>query len=592
MGKHRTPARTEQPAVGGRSRNYPALSQEILRCANSDIAHTEFLRQIAGLLLDFSGCDMVELRERRKQSQCYRCEATHGPGQPISLKVVRCSEQGENPLLAPASEVPGIEDLCRMVIEGPGRRSAARFAKGGGFWTGSAKDSLPLALGLDAVGARRLRRGIAHCLSLAMLPITAGRETIGLLQLRSSRENHFQQSDIDCYETVTQTLGTALVSQRAHALLRERIKELTCLYQLAQLAERPGIRLGEILQGVVELLPAAWQYPAIAAARIVFDGRCYDTAGFPQCIHRQSARLTVGSADRGQIEVGYTEEQPVLDEGPFLQEERSLIDAVARQVAILVERREADEAHRRLEEQLRHADRLATIGQLSAGVAHELNEPLGNILAFAQLACKAPSVSPQVARDLEKIVTTSLHAREVIKKLMFFARQMPPQKISVDLNAVVQGGLYLLESRCAKQGVAIKSHLTKRLPEIIADPSQLTQVLVNLAVNAIQAMPQGGVLTITTRTAAGQVALVVADTGTGMEQQVLDKIFTPFFTTKDIHEGTGLGLPVVHGIVTSHGGTINVRSRLGKGTRFEVRLPSAGAEADQKSSIHEDEITS
>ena len=266
--------------------------------------------------------------------------------------------------------------------------------------------------------------------------------------------------------------------------------------------------------------------------------------------------------------------------------------AVARQIALVVERREAAEDRSRLQDQLRHADRLATIGQLSAGVAHELNEPLGNILAFAQLAGKEPGVPDQVARDLEKIVTTSLHAREIIKKLMLFARQMPPRKTRVSLNAVIEEGLYFLESRCAKEGVAIERRLATGLPEIVADPSQLNQVLVNLVVNAIQAMREGGTLTIATRRSGSDVVLMVEDTGTGMDHEVLGKIFTPFFTTKDIHEGTGLGLPVVHGIVSSHGGTIGVDSTPGQGTRFEIRLPVADQKEDRESLSNENEIVS
>jgi len=295
----------------------------------------------------------------------------------------------------------------------------------------------------------------------------------------------------------------------------------------------------------------------------------------------------VSAQCRGRIEVVYVERRPELDEGPFLKEERSLIDAVARQIALIVERRQAAAEKLRLQDQLRHADRLATIGQLAAGVAHELNEPLGNILAFAQLAEKQPNLPNQVAEDLEKIVTASLHAREIIKKLMLFARQMPPQKTQVDLNGVIEEGLYFLGSRCAKSGVVLKRRLSPRLPRITADPSQLNQVLVNLVVNAIHAMPAGGTLRIATRTAGSHVVLTVEDNGIGMDSEVLKKIFIPFFTTKDVHEGTGLGLPVVHGIVTSHGGTIAVRSSPDRGSRFEIRLPVANAAEDKESSSDE-----
>jgi two-component system NtrC family sensor kinase len=366
--------------------------------------------------------------------------------------------------------------------------------------------------------------------------------------------------------------------QTQYAALRERVKELTCLYSLAQLAQRPGMALEEILQQGVELLPPAWQYPEVTAGRIALDGRCYATANFKAAGQMQSAAIVVNGQRRGSIDVVYAEPKPELDEGPFLKEERNLIEAMARHIALLVERRQAEEDRFHLQEQLRHADRLATIGQLAAGVAHELNEPLGNILGFAQLAQKQPDLPPQVARDLEKIVATSLYARQIINNLMLLSRQIPPQKTPVGLNAVLEQGLEFLESRCARNGIAVVRQLSPDLPEIIADASQLRQVFVNLVVNAIHAMPGGGTLKVTTARCGDGVLLSVEDDGMGMSEEVLRDIFVPFFTTKDVSEGTGLGLPVVHGIVTSHGGTIQVQSAPGQGARFDVRLPAAADE--------------
>jgi len=363
--------------------------------------------------------------------------------------------------------------------------------------------------------------------------------------------------------------------QAQYLALRERVKELTCLYSLAQLAERPGITLAEVFQGIVDLLPPAWQYPEITAGRISLDGRPSVTANFTEAGQMQSAEIVVNGQRRGSVDVVYVEPRPELDEGPFLTEERSLIDAIARHIALIVERREADEDKFRLQEQLRHADRLATIGQLSAGVAHELNEPLGNILGFAQLAQKDPDLPERAAQDLAKIVATSLHAREIINNLMLFSRQTPPRKARVDLNTILEEGLGFLESRCTRKGIAVDRQLSPQMPQITADASQLRQVFVNLVVNAIQAMPGGGRLKIATRAAGRRVMLTVEDTGIGMGEQVLKDIFLPFFTTKDVDEGTGLGLPVVHGIVTSHGGTINVESAPGQGARFEIELPVA-----------------
>ena len=273
----------------------------------------------------------------------------------------------------------------------------------------------------------------------------------------------FAGKSVGAYEEVARALGLTLVSQLAHAALHERVKELTCLYSLAQLVEHPEVTLEEVLRGIVEMLPPAWQYPEITAARITLDGHVYETAGFQEGVDRQSAEIVIGGQRRGMIEVVYLEARPELDEGPFLKEERNLIDAIAQQIALIVERRQAAEEKLRLQGQLRHADRLATIGQLAAGVAHELNEPLGNILAFAQLAEKQADLPRQAAADIEKIVTASLHAREIVKKLMFFARQMPPQKTPVDLNEVIEEGLYfhrvaLREKRGGDQRPPVAAH--------------------------------------------------------------------------------------------------------------------------------------
>jgi len=372
------------------------------------------------------------------------------------------------------------------------------------------------------------------------------------------------------------------LSYSAKAALTERVKELTCLYGIAQIAGQPDTSLEEIIQGIVELLPPAWQYPETAFARIILDGISHTTQGFRECRQKQTAEIIVGGVPRGFVELVYVEEKPELDEGPFLKEERNLINAVARQVTLVIERKQAEKEKLKLHNQLLHADRLATIGMLAAGVAHELNEPLGNILGFAQLAKKCSGLPDSAEHDIGKIETASLHAREIIQKLLVFARQAPPHKTHVNLNQVVQDGLYFFEARCAKEGIELIRLLSPDLPEITADPGQLNQLLVNLVVNALQSMPGTGKITVQTRFSDHNVYLIVKDTGTGMSKEVLDKIFVPFFTTKDVGHGTGLGLPVVYGIVTAHGGTIDVKSEPGCGTRFEIQLPAIESEDMEK----------
>jgi signal transduction histidine kinase len=459
--------------------------------------------------------------------------------------------------------------LCRDVFLGQYDPSLSCITPNGSFWTGEAEIEKK-----RKVANRDYR-------SVVLVPIRAEKENIGLLELDSKSKNFFTKKDVEVFEGVAQTLRVAFAYRRAQVELRERIKELMCLYGIAKIVEQGNLSLSEILQKIVMLLPSAWLYPEIASARIVLDDKTYATPHYKDGIHKQTAKIIMGNLQKGIVEVTYSEEKPELDEGPFLKEEKSLIETVAREIALIIERTQIAEDKERLQAQLRHADRLATIGQLSAGMAHELNEPIGSILGFAQLIQKNPGLSDQAKIDIEKIKRASLHAREVIKKLMLFARQMPAQKTRVNLNQIVKDGLYFLESRCAKEGIMVVCQLSPQLPDVTADPSQMTQILVNTVVNAIQAMPSGGKLTIRTMASDKLVSLLIEDTGVGMEKSIVGQIFQPFFTTKDVGVGTGLGLSVVYGIVTSHGGSIDVESKVGQGTRIKIMLPFSDSAAEK-----------
>ena len=532
------------------------------------------------MLVQFTGCDVVRLvlsdRDRR-----YRCELTRDVNQPFRFEIAPNPKSKNSEIIWSSGKNEALEQLCRNIIDMQVDSSAPWFTHNGSLWTGDIS-SLSIAglheSGLDSGLCIRIGQG--SC-SLALIPVEAGQERIGLLQLESMEKSLFVEREVEDCERLAQTLGIALAHRRLQVALRERVKELTCLYGIAKLVAQPEISLEEVLQKTVELLPPGWLYPDVCCARIVLDEHAYPTSGFRKPVHSMRAKIVVDGNKRGFVEVGYIWEKPPLNEGPFLNEERNLIDAIAREVSIIVEQEQAEDEKLKLQEQLRHADRLATIGQLGAGLAHELNEPLANILGFAQLATKDHGLAGQTRQDIEKIVSAALHAREVIGKLLVFARETTPEKTQVNLNSLVEDGLHFLQSRCAKIGIELVRNLSEGLPEITADRSQLLQVLTNLVVNSIQAMPHGGRLTITTARDNGRVLLTVEDTGTGMSDEVMKNIFNPFFTTKDVDEGTGLGLSVVHGIVTSHRGTIEVESEVGRGTKFTVRLPVQAAPGEK-----------
>ncbi len=250
----------------------------------------------------------------------------------------------------------------------------------------------------------------------------------------------------------------------------------------------------------------------------------------------------------------------------------------------MIERR--DEKARLLNDQLMQASKLASIGELSAKVAHELNSPLGGILIYANLLLEDMPPEDPKQNDLKEIVEQTLRCKEIVKDLLEFSRQSNHRRVPCSLNQSVRQAIDLLSKQAIFQsplflgpivqaGVRVVQELDPDLPLIDADPNRLNQVLVNLIINAVDAMEGKGTLTLRTfqQPPEKKIVLEVSDTGMGISSEDMSKIFEPFFTTKEVGKGTGLGLSTVYGIVREHGGTIEVQSDVGKGTTFILKFP-------------------
>lgn len=563
------------------NKDLDGLLYTMISYANRGIPRNEFLQENLKLLMPILKCDVVVLQLLAGEKVLrYEAQATRKKSPPYKLRV---SQYKKEEICSVENEPDGYSDLERLsgyILQNQYRCSGSSVSKNGSFFTQGSRELYEISI-LHGKNRRTylFHPGKNHR-SFAVIPLLANEVKLGVLQLKSRKIGFFTKDSIEFYETIAASIALAALVQKRHSSLRERVKELGCLYGIARLIGQSDLTMEEILGRTVKLLPPAWLYPDVAAAKITLNGHRYATKSFRERAQKQSADIVIDGECRGAVEVVYLNRRPELDEGPFLTEERNLINAVARQIALIVERRHAEQEQKKLQEQLRHADRLATVGQLSAGVAHELNEPLASILGFAELANDCPGLPDQVANDIAKIVKASLFAREIVKKLLFFSRQVPQKKTTVNLNQVVREGLFFLESRCAKEGIMLVCSLDPDLPQITADSGQMQQVLINLVVNAIQAMPQGGELKVKTLSLENDGMLIVEDNGIGMSEEIQRQLFTPFFTTKEVDKGTGLGLPVVYGIVTAHGGSINVSSKLGQGSRFEISLPMTKQERD------------
>jgi len=226
-----------------------------------------------------------------------------------------------------------------------------------------------------------------------------------------------------------------------------------------------------------------------------------------------------------------------------------------------------------LERRLVQADKLSSIGLLAAGVAHEVNTPLAVISTYAQMLAKQVSGDDQKAKLLDKIAKQTFRASEIVNSLLNFSRTSPTDFADMDLNRVIRETASLVEHQFQKAGVATDISLADNLPTVRGNAGKLQQVFLNLFLNARDAMPEGGLLTIRSRAEAGFAVIEVADTGQGIPPEHLARIYDPFFTTKGPKKGTGLGLSISYGIVHEHEGLIEVDSTVGGGTRFRLEFP-------------------
>ena len=222
------------------------------------------------------------------------------------------------------------------------------------------------------------------------------------------------------------------------------------------------------------------------------------------------------------------------------------------------------------------SEKLASMGQLAAGVAHEINNPLGTVLLYADLLRRELPDDDARRQDLQLILDEARRCKGIVQALLNFARQNKVLAQITDVNRLCEETIAEVERLPLYEKVQIVARLDPELPQIQADPAQLRQVLLNLLTNAAEAMPGGGTITVGTRavSAGGDgIELTVADTGCGIPEESLPRLFTPFFTTKPIGKGTGLGLAISYGIVKMHRGSIDVQSKVGAGTTFTIRLP-------------------
>jgi len=275
---------------------------------------------------------------------------------------------------------------------------------------------------------------------------------------------------------------------------------------------------------------------------------------------------------KGGAAVPLVEEQIIKLDGTILDVEASAARFADEEgPAVLVMLRDVSE-RKRLQEQLRKTERIAELGTLASGMAHEIGTPMNVILGRAEYLLDRVREEP-IKKGLQTIITQVERITRVMNQLLAFARRRQPERRALDLKDVIENSVEMFQERLTRNHVEVEMALDAPCHAVHADADQMSQVLINLIMNAVQAMPDGGTLRIALVPANDMVKLTVADDGQGIPPEALKKVFEPFFTTKEFGQGTGLGLTVVKGILEEHGGSIAVDSEPGKGTTFTILLP-------------------
>jgi PAS domain S-box-containing protein len=405
------------------------------------------------------------------------------------------------------------------------------------------------------------------------LPFKVKERTLGYLGLGKTRDGNFLSSeDIDLLQTLTGYVSVALENAQLYESLERRALEYQALTDFSQNIIE-SINAGVLacdLEGTVGSCNSAME-KLYGLARSDVVGKSLEAifptellAELPQASDAQSVlslykfRLNTPG---GQTLIVNLSAVPLVGKDGHVLGRLLIFNDLTERV--------------NLEDQLVQAEKLSSIGLLAAGVAHEVNTPLAVISSQAQLAMRQMPPEDSLSRTLDKIVKQAFRASEIVNNLLKFSRVSGSEYSELDLNKLVRETLSLVEPMLRASKITVNAQLCPTLPMVYANPGKLQQVFMNLIINAKDAMPHGGELTIATDCEDSLVRAEVSDNGVGISPEHLSKIFDPFFTTKSTSRGTGLGLAVTYGIIRELMGKIEVQSALGRGTSFRVELPVA-----------------
>ena len=395
-----------------------------------------------------------------------------------------------------------------------------------------------------------------HCFSFKAIPIQ-GKEYINVYAEDITEQQKLEKK----------------IAKNTHNL-GERVKELNCLYEISKLIETPGITLQKIYQGIIDLIPPAWQYPESVCARLIIGNNEFTSAHFSKSQFKQEAKIILRGEKKGIIQVFLSEKEQIFSKSFLLKEERNLLHAIAERLGKVIERMNAAEEIKKTHENLKKhvsSERLAYTGRVASGIAHEIRNPSTNVSLALEQLCEAFEPHDKQMKYVEIMERNLMRINYLISELLNCAR--PPEMMVKphDIHKLLKNVINLVDAKISAKEVNVVRNYTSRSSIVKLDREHIERVFVNLVLNAIEAITRKrGTITVTTERDGKYFLVKIQDTGKGIAPENIFRIFDPFFSSKP--NGVGLGLATCYGVIVSHGGTIEVISEP-SGALFTVFLP-------------------
>ncbi len=566
------------------------ITIELLRLMSGVSDLKDLMLDVTELLQGWSGCDAIGIRLKKGDDYPY-FESRGFTEEFVFVENSVCDDFRGGGERSSGTGAPRLSCLCGAVLQQRVDPSKPYFTENGSFWTNSTTKWRAAFEDSALLGPLRNRCNAEGYESMALVPLRHGEEILGLLQLNDRRRNLFRESDIARIERLASKLSIGL----SHRLVVEALKESEA--RLTMAFEGTGAGNWELeLSGNRITVSDQW-------ARHLG----YDESDIPRTVEEvgallhpddlngsQEAMAAYLSGDSDQFEV---ESRIRRKDGDYIWvatraklAERDKEGNPKRLVGItfdITKQKHAEQEREKLQEELAQAHKMESVGRLAGGVAHDFNNMLGVILGHAELALRKEIEGSATHVHLGDIKKAAIRSAELTRQLLAFARKQTTAPHVLDVNGKVGGMLDMLQ-RLIGESIVLDWRPAKGLWPVRIDPSQIDQILANLCINARDAIEEVGTIVIRTenvtlepghtRLSTGGssrefVLLSVRDDGQGMNEETLSHLFEPFYTTKGVGEGTGLGLATVYGTVKQNEGLVEVESEPGKGTTFSIYLP-------------------